>query len=85
MSKKKKSKKEVSNRSELELDSCKHCSTKIPTKNVRTLPKKFLQEKFGFWGGIEKPYIEIYKITCPSRECGKTYSLKYRGSDWFYK
>ena len=69
-----------------ELKKCKHCGHKLDSHNVKAQSKKKLEERPGIWGGIEFPYIQIYRIICPnSLVCGKSYSAKVKGSDWLYK
>jgi len=80
MSKQKKQKKKQP------LNLCKHCNTPLKQSDIRKLSKKSLPERHGLmWGGIEYPYIQIYRVHCPNLACGKEYSCKEELSTWKYK
>lgn len=81
-----KSKEKISPKSNIEYTkNCKHCGFDLPERNVKLLPKKYLQEKLCYWGGIERPYLQIFKITCANPNCSKQYSVKIKKMDWLYK
>ena len=64
--------------------SCKFCQADIELKEMRQLPKKLIIEKHGLcWTGLERVFLNIYKIQCPS--CKKKYSHKVFNSEFIYK
>ncbi|MBT5856528.1 hypothetical protein HOH87_07860 [bacterium] len=71
--------------SSTDLTQCKHCGTELHKSDMKRLSKKELPARYGMmWTGIEYPYIQIYKITCPDYKCGKKYSIKDRSSRYEY-
>jgi hypothetical protein len=63
---------------------CKFCNAEINLTKSRKLPKKLIMERYGLcWTGLEKVYLIIYKLQCPS--CKKKYSHKVFKSDFIYK
>ena len=68
-----------------ELQRCKFCNTKLPEENVKETMKHPLEEKWGIWGGVEYPFIQLYNVQCPSQACSKKYTVKLRKSSWWYK
>lgn len=64
---------------------CKHCNAKLRSMDIEETMRQPLEEKWGIWGGVEYPYIQLYSVKCPSRECGKKYTVKLRKSTWIYK
>lgn len=69
-----------------ELEYCKHCDTKLEKEDIQKQSKKNLTERYSvYWTGIEKPYIQIYKIKCPNPRCRKSYTSRQRKSSWSYK
>ena len=63
---------------------CKFCNATIILEEMRKLPKKLIIEKHGIcWTGLEKVYLNIYKIQCQS--CKKKYSHKIFKSEYIYK
>ena len=82
----KKKKKALNRLNQEELKTCKYCQETLLPSSVSSLPKKYLKERYGvYWTGVEKPYIQINKISCPNLSCKKSYSYKYKGSTWIYK
>ena len=77
----------LKNRAEalVDLKSCKHCGYLLKESDCRKLPRKSLPEKQGHWGGVEKMFLEIFKVSCPNQDCKKTYTVKSRASEWFYR
>ena len=62
---------------------CKFCGEPIILEEMRKLPKKLIIEKHGIcWTGLEKVYLNIYKIQCQS--CKKKYSHKVFKSEFIY-
>ena len=65
---------------------CKHCKTKLEKMDIEKHSRKFLSERYGvYWTGVEKPYIQIFKINCPNPRCRKSYTIRTRESLWIYK
>tara|TARA_A100001015_G_C14899335_1_gene675772 strand:+ start:662 stop:898 length:237 start_codon:yes stop_codon:yes gene_type:complete len=63
---------------------CKFCQSTIDLDEMRKLPKKLIIEKHGLcWTGLEKVYLNIYKVQCQS--CKKKYSHKLFSSEYIYK
>ena len=61
------------------IQKCKHCGYQLNSTNIKSLPKKKLPERHGVcWGGLEFPYIQIFKVSCPNLSCGKKYSYKHK-------
>lgn len=68
-----------------QLKCCKHCKGKLYDSDVSIGEKKYLEEKPGFWGGVEKPYELYHHINCSNHSCKKHYTVKIQKSDWLYK
>ena len=63
---------------------CKYCNVSINLKQTKKLPKKLIYERHGLcWTGLEKVYLNIFKIVCPS--CNKKYTHKVFTSEYIYK
>ena len=70
--------------SSLKQTNCKHCKKVINLKQVKRLPKKLIQKRHGLcWTGLEKVYLNIFKIVCP--HCKKKYTHKVFSSEYVYK
>jgi hypothetical protein len=68
-----------------DLVKCKFCNAKLTSMDIEEAVRQPLEEKWGIWGGVEYPYIQLYNVKCPTRECGKKYTVKLRKSTWIYK
>ena len=63
---------------------CKFCKKPVDLNKMKVLPKKFISERYGlYWTGLEKVFLLIYKVNCPS--CKKKYSHKKFISKYLYK
>ena len=43
---------------------CKYCKSPLYDSDITRGKKKYLEEKPGFWGGVEKPYEQFFDIHC---------------------
>ena len=65
---------------------CKVCKTEIDLIKAKRLPKKLILERYGLcWCGLEKVYLFIYKLVCPSVKCSKKFTHKVFKSEYIYK
>jgi hypothetical protein len=65
---------------------CKVCKTEIDLSKAKRLPKKLIFERYGLcWCGLERVFLLIYKLVCPSVKCSKKFTHKVFKSEYIYK
>ena len=74
-----------SNKSNNDLKNCKYCGIALNRQDIQATSKKKLDIRYGvYWTGEERPFIQLYRVQCPSATCKKKYSTKEKKSTWFY-
>ena len=68
-----------------DLQHCRKCQQKLYHSDCKKEKKKYLEEIPCIWGGVERPYEQVFKVNCPNPSCKMRYSVKIKKSDWLYK